>query len=245
MKAPITGPRDLLYGNRIVISTVPVVGAVMPLLDVDQFAAVACHHCFASVKGAAMTTPARRYDSPARRRQQEETRERILDAATEIAREQVDWDWTGLTFRAVAERADVGERTVYRHFTTSEDLHSAVMQRLIAAAGVSYEDMTLEGVALLARRFFRALPRFTSRPQPSGGPAAQEADRRRREAVLRAVSAETDDRALARRAAAVLDVLSVPYAYERLVGTWGMSPRQAADTVAWVVEVVGRELREG
>jgi len=192
-----------------------------------------------------MSTASRRgYDSPARRRQQEETRERILEAATEIARGQVDWDWTGLTFRAVAERAAVGERTVYRHFATSEDLHGAVMQRLIAAAGVSYDDMSLDDVALLARRFFRALPRFTSRPQPTGGPVAQEADRHRREAVLRAVAAETSDRALARRDAAVLDVLSIPSAYERFVGTWDMSPRQAADAVAWVVDIVGRELNE-
>ena len=190
-----------------------------------------------------MSEASRRYDSPARRRQQEETRERILDAAVEIAREQGDWDWQGLTFRAVAERAAVGERTVYRHFATSEDLHDAVMQRLIAAAGIAYEDMTLEDVALLARRFFRALPRFRSRPQQTGGPAAQEADRRRREAVLRAVSAETDDKARARRAAAVLDVLSIPSAYERLVGTWGMSPRQAGDTVAWVVDLVSEDLR--
>lgn len=190
-----------------------------------------------------MTTSSRRYDSPARRRQLEETRERILDAAAEIAREQDDWDWQGLTYRAVAERAGVGERTVYRHFATSEDLHDAVMRRLIAAAGISYDDMTLEDVALLARRFFRALPRFKARPQQVGGPAAQEADRRRREAVLRAVTAETDDPALARRTAAVLDVLSIPSAYERLVGTWGMSPKQAADTVAWVVDVLGKELR--
>src|SRR3954451_14030139 len=193
---------------------------------------------------ASRPTPPRRYDSPARRRQQEETRDRILAAAVTIAREQDDWDWQGLTFRAVAERAEVGERTVYRHFATSEDLHDAVMRRLIAAAGILYEDMTLEDVALLARQFFRALPRFKARPQQTGGPAAQEADRRRREAVLRAVSAETTDKALARRAAAVLDVLSIPSAYERLVGTWGMSPRQAADAVAWVVDLVGAELHE-
>lgn len=191
-----------------------------------------------------MTTASRRYDSPARRRQLEETRERILDAAVAIAREQDDWDWQGLTFRAVAERAGVGERTVYRHFATSEDLHDAVMRELIAAAGISYDDMTLEDVALLARRFFRALPRFKARPRMSGGPAAQEADRRRREAVLRAVSAETTDKALARRAAAVLDVLSTQSAYERLVGTWGMSPTQAAEAVAWVVDLVGEELRD-
>ncbi|MCU1603354.1 MAG: regulatory protein TetR [Frankiales bacterium] len=190
-----------------------------------------------------MTTASRRYDSPARRRQQEQTRERILDAAVEIAREQDDWDWHGLTYRAVAERAAVGERTVYRHFATSEDLHDAAMRRLIAAAGISYDDMTLDDVALLARRFFRALPRFRVRPPASGGPAAQQADRRRREAVLRAVSAETSDEALARRSAAVLDVLSTQAAYERFVGTWGMSPKQAGEAVTWVVDLLGQELR--
>lgn len=192
-----------------------------------------------------MEQASRRYDSPARRRQQEETRERILDAAVEIAREQDDWDWEGLTFRAVAERAEVGERTVYRHFATSADLHDAAMRRLIAAAGISYDDMTLEDVALLARRFFRALPRFKVRPPQSGGPAAQQADRLRREAVLRAVSTETDDQALARRAAAVMDVLSTQAAYERLVGIWGMSPKQAGDAVTWVIELLGNELSSG
>ena len=59
--------------------------------------------------------------------------------------------------------------------------------------------------------------------------------------MLRAVTARTDDKALALRAAAVLDVLSTQTAYERLVGTWGMSPRQAADAVAWVVDLVGKE----
>lgn len=188
------------------------------------------------------TSGARSYHSPARRLQQEQTRERILEAAVAIAREQDDWTWQGLTVRAVAERAGVGERTVYRHFTTSEDLHQAVMQQLIDAAGVSYDAMTLDDVALLARRFFRALPRFRSRPAERGGPAAQEADRRRREGLLRAVAAETEDGSAARRAAAVLDVLSIPSAYERLVGAWGMSTREAADTVAWVVALVGAEL---
>jgi AcrR family transcriptional regulator len=191
-----------------------------------------------------MTTASRRYDSPTRRRQQEQTRERILEAAVEIAREQDDWDWQGLTFRAVSERAGVGERTVYRHFATSEDLHDAVMRQLIAAAGISYDDMTFDDIALLARRFFLALPRFRARPPQGSGPAAQAADRRRREAVLRAVSAQTTDKALARRAAAVLDVLSIPTAYERLVGTWGMSPRQAADVVAWVSDLVAGQLGE-
>jgi AcrR family transcriptional regulator len=39
------------------------------------------------------------------------------------------WDWDGLTFRALAERAEVSERTVYRHFPTERKLHDAVMER--------------------------------------------------------------------------------------------------------------------
>ena len=190
-----------------------------------------------------MQRTSRSYDSPARRQQHEATREQILEAATALAREQEDWHWHGLTFRAVAERASVGERTVYRHFATSEQLHDAVMQRLVDAAGISYEDMTLDGIALLARRLFQALPQFRARPRGSAGPAARDADRRRREAVLRATTAVATDDDRARMAAAALDVLSIPTAYERLVGEWGMTPAQAADTVGWVVQVFGEALQ--
>ena len=53
------------------------------------------------------------------------------------------WHWNALTFRAVAERAGVGERTVYRHFPTERHLHDAVMARLEEEAGVTYEDLEL------------------------------------------------------------------------------------------------------
>lgn len=192
-----------------------------------------------------MERPSRSYDSPARRAQHETTRAQILDAAADLAREQEDWHWHGLTFRAVAERAGVGERTVYRHFPTAEELHDAVMRRLVDAAGVSYEDMTLEGVALLARRLFLALPRFRARPRTSAGPAAQEADQSRREALLRATTAAATDPESARLAAAALDVLSIPTAYERLVGVWGMTPERAADTVDYAVSAIGVALAAG
>jgi AcrR family transcriptional regulator len=44
------------------------------------------------------------------------TRQRIVKAGSELAHESASWDWKALTYRAVAERAEVGERTVYRHF---------------------------------------------------------------------------------------------------------------------------------
>ena len=73
------------------------------------------------------------------------------------------WNWRDLTFRAVAERAGVGERTVYRHFPTERHLHDAVMARLESEAGVSYEDVDLSTLAETTARVFAALQRFSVR----------------------------------------------------------------------------------
>ena len=55
-----------------------------------------------------------------------------------------------MTFQAVAEGAGVSKRTVFRHFATERDLHDAVMQRFQERAGVSYEDVDIDGVAAVA-----------------------------------------------------------------------------------------------
>ena len=56
----------------------------------------------------------RRYDSPVRRQRAAETRERIVAAGAELLHGFPIWNWRALTVRAVAERAGVNERTVYR-----------------------------------------------------------------------------------------------------------------------------------
>ena len=70
------------------------------------------------------------------------------------------WDWHELTFRAVAERAGVSERTVYRHFPTERHLHDAVMARLEDEAGIAYEDVDLDNLADVTARVFASLQRF-------------------------------------------------------------------------------------
>ena len=75
------------------------------------------------------------YDSPVRRQRMEATRERILAAGVELVRGFKTWDWSDLTFRAVAERAGVGERTVYRHFPTERALHAAIMAATVSRVG--------------------------------------------------------------------------------------------------------------
>src|SRR5436305_10897149 len=57
----------------------------------------------------------RRYDSPLRRERAAQTRDSIISAGAELVHEFSSWDWRKLTIRAVAERAGVHERTVYRH----------------------------------------------------------------------------------------------------------------------------------
>jgi len=60
-----------------------------------------------------------------------------------------------LTFRAVAERAGVGERSVYRHFPTKRLLHDAVVQRLEEEADITYETFALANLADVTTRGVR------------------------------------------------------------------------------------------
>ena len=106
--------------------------------------------------GAAGAQPRpRRYVSHVRRHQADQTRERIIAAGVALVRGFDSWDWSGLTFRAVAQQAEVGERTVYRHFPNERGLHDAIMERLGEEAGVDYETLTLPGVSEVASRLFR------------------------------------------------------------------------------------------
>ena len=89
----------------------------------------------------------RTYDNRARQEKAAQTRERIVTAGSELVHGFDTWNWRDLTFKAVAERAGVGERTVYRHFPTERHLHDAVMQRLESEAGISYEDVDLANLA--------------------------------------------------------------------------------------------------
>src|SRR3954447_13909082 len=132
----------------------------------------------------------RRYDNRARQEKAAQTRERIVAAGRDLVHGFDSWNWRDLTFRAVAELAGVGARTVYRHFPTERHLHDAVMQRLESEPGVSYEDVNLSNLAETTARVFASLQRFSVRetfPTPPED-AFVSSDQRRRDALLRAVS---------------------------------------------------------
>jgi AcrR family transcriptional regulator len=70
----------------------------------------------------------RPYDSRRRREQAEETRLRVLDAASQTFRER---GWEGTSIALVAERAGVSEETVYARFGSKRALLGAAVERAV------------------------------------------------------------------------------------------------------------------
>jgi AcrR family transcriptional regulator len=191
----------------------------------------------------------RPYDSPVRRRQVAETRERIVRAGSDLVHGFASWDWQGLTFRAVAERAGVGERTVYRHFPTERHLHDAVMQRLEQEAGITYEDVDLHNLAEVTAKVFASLSSFAVRSSVAAPDDATfvAVDERRRTALARAVAAaapQWSDRQSA-TLAALLDVLWNLPAYERLTGAWALPAEDATRALTWAMAKLTQAIEDG
>jgi AcrR family transcriptional regulator len=192
--------------------------------------------------------PARRaYDSTLRREKAAETRRRIVLAGSELLHASHVRDWRVLTVRAVARRAGVNERTVYRHFANERGLRDAVMAQVETEAGIELEGMALEDVAGVATRIFEHVSSFPLGPGPVLDPTLSEANRRQHQALLDALAAHSQTWTPAERtmAAGMLDVLWSVGAYERLVRDWQLDPRQAIDAISWVIDMVVSAVHQG
>jgi AcrR family transcriptional regulator len=184
--------------------------------------------------------PKRRYDNTLRSERANETRARIVAAGAELLQQAPIRDWHGVTIRAVAERAGVNERTVYRHFANERALRDAVMHQLEQAVGIDLSGLRLGDVGDAAARILRHVAGYPSGGRPVLDPTLAEASRRQHAALLAAVEGgaeqwSTNDRTLA---AAVLDLLWAVGSYERLVGDWNLEPDEAIRGIRWVVGLV-------
>jgi AcrR family transcriptional regulator len=196
------------------------------------------------------TRPAARraYNSPLRQQQAADTRERIVVAGAKVAHRLAAWDWKDLTFKAVGQRAGVSERTVHRHFSSERKLREAVLQRLVQESGVKLDGLELGDFAGVAAGVYRYLLSFKAvTPTTITDPTFAALDAQRRQALLGAVASATDgwnatDREIA---AAALDMLWNPYAYERLSTAWHFDADRATRAITWVVGLVESAIREG
>jgi AcrR family transcriptional regulator len=189
----------------------------------------------------------RRYDSPLRRKRAAETRERIISAGAELLHDFPVWNWHALTVRAVAKRARVNERTVYRHFANEGELREAVMARHQEEAGVDLEGLELEELRDVTTRILEYVSTFPLEPRTPRDPTLIAAGRRQRAALLAAVAPLTRNWAEADRglAAAMFDVLWGVASYERLVADWKLDPREAIRGVTWVMGLIEDAIRSG
>jgi AcrR family transcriptional regulator len=157
------------------------------------------------------------------------------------------WDWDALTVRAVAQRAEVTERTVYRYFASERALRDAVMVALEAEAGVDLEELTLDGLQGFTTQVFEFVSSFPLEPRTPQDPTLASANRRQHDALLAAVTSATeewsdDDRT---KVAALFDVLWSMGTYERLVATWGLDPADAITTVTWAIGLLQQAVADG
>jgi AcrR family transcriptional regulator len=189
----------------------------------------------------------RRYDSPLRQQRASETRDRIVEAGCDLLSASSVRDWHGLTVRAVAERAGVNERTVYRHLTNERGLRDAVMQRLEQRAGIDLDGLELEDIGDVATRIVMTVSAHPREPHPPLDPTLTAASQRQRTALLRALEPRTVGWSEAERAvaAAMFDVLWGVAAYERLAVDWELDRDEAIAGITWVIGLIEDAVREG
>jgi AcrR family transcriptional regulator len=189
----------------------------------------------------------RPYDSPLRKERAAETRERIVLAASELLHHESVRDWKKLTVRAVAERAGVNERTVYRYFGNERGLRDALLQRNEEEAGIDLSGMQLSDVAKVTTKLLGHIAEYPREPMPALVPTLVEAMQRQRTALINAVEAGArqwpgEDQLVA---AAMLDVLWSVASYERLVGSWQLDHETAVRAITWVQGLLEQAILDG
>lgn len=193
------------------------------------------------------TPTGRTYDGTLRRERAAETRERIIDAGSELLHAEPIRDWKSLTVRAVAERAGVNERTVYRYFGNERGLRDALMQRNEEEAGIDLKGMQLGDVGDAAAKIFTHVSQYPRSPRPPLVPTLIDARQRRHQALLAAVDSASPRWPAEARclAAAMLDVQWSVAAYEDLVENWELDHDQAVRGVSWVIGLIEEAIRGG
>jgi AcrR family transcriptional regulator len=189
----------------------------------------------------------RRYDNTLRRQRAAQTGDRIIAAATELLHESSIRDWRTLTMRAVAERARVNERTVFRHFANERALRDAVMHRLEDQAGIDLKQLRLDGIGDATARIFRHVASYPLDRHPDLDPTLADANRRQHQALVRAIEERAarwsaTDRTLA---AAIFDVLWAVSSYERLVVDWQLDREEAIRAITWAIGLLQQAISKG
>jgi AcrR family transcriptional regulator len=192
---------------------------------------------------------ARAYESPLRVEQMEQTRLRILEAVTDIVADPTTQE---VTIPAVARRARVSLRTVYRHFPTRDALFDAWGEFVEKSLNVRLHNYpeTADQLADFAPALYRSYEQnevlIRAMLNSTSARGARERTRRRRKRSFERSMGELtegfepDERA---RALAVVYLLVSAPAWQAMRDQWGIDGDEAGEAAAWAVRVLIDELR--
>lgn len=191
------------------------------------------------------------YSSTLRDRQVAQTREFILDALTTLLG---DRRADEVTTRDIAAAAGVSERTVYRHFPDRDALLEGLSRRLPQLDGVkpSFGVGGLDEIGPTSRRLMELLDAHyvTARAEavfnadPRRFAADTQANTREMREVMAKGLPELGEREQL-RIAAVIRCLVSTQAWLRMREEFGVPGTESGPVVAWVIDLIIRELRAG
>jgi AcrR family transcriptional regulator len=188
----------------------------------------------------------RSYDSPLRRAQAAGTRDRILEAVSELVAAGAIGE---LTVPAVAARAGVTVRTVYRHFPTRADMVDAMQKWALQRMGALTWPKDVEELLAFPVPLFEAFDRnrpLVEAQLGAAGIAVRREGKQRRVELLRDTLAEILARCPAetqRAALGVIKQLLSASAWQALREDVGLDGTQAGRAVAWAIGALVEDLR--
>ena len=187
---------------------------------------------------------AQNYNSPLRARQKEQTHDLILSAVATILR---GANLAAVTIAEVARVAEVTERTVYRHFTTRDDLLNAFWKWQLTKSGgtMVIEPRSVDELLSNIKRLFASLDDDEGiiravLSSPEGREMRRSANRTRLEHMLRFVAAyapnlaERDRMNVASGIVSVCSVLSWLFMRDNC----GFDGKRAGEAAAFSVRIL-------
>jgi AcrR family transcriptional regulator len=190
---------------------------------------------------------ARRYSSPLRERQMEQTREAIFQATAE---QLSDHGITEFNIPLIAERAGVSVRTVYRYFPTRDallDEFASWLDRQVGPPDAVVDASTLpDAIQQIFRDFDDAEQMIRSQWATPHGRAVREKGRLRRKAAHTSAIEQIASHLTEverRGAVAVIAYLCSSRAWQAMKDEHGMDGAESGEAVAWTVRTLIADLR--
>lgn len=199
-------------------------------------------------------TETRSYNSPLRERQTQQTRLMLLQAAAE---EIVANGSSGMTMSAIAERAGVSERTVYRHFPDRQALIDGLTEwvdsqiaELLGRNFEEIEDFDLNGLIDQAHRVFVTMEEIglpaeamVIASQPGESKAERHVRRNRMFEQLFELELTDIDEKVRREVFAVTRVLFGSHTWYTMTRELGLTADQAGEAVSMTIRNLLKEVR--